>query len=272
MKQMSTPAIILPELPETIEWINIRVLPMRALIGRTVPLVWFWDYSSLNALRALPYLQEWHRRYAAHGLRVIGVHSPEFDFGKERSLVEDAVKRLGIDFPVAPDPEFEIWRLYGNEVWPALYLWDRRAVLRHHHFAEGGYEETERVIQELLREIDEEIEVPEPMTPLRMTDHAGALVKAPTPHNYLSEDRSGRAIAAGEELSVSYQGASAAAVLSGSGAVELEVDGVLRRILRLEGPRLYELMASGRHEQHELTLRFRDPARAYVFSFAAGPT
>jgi hypothetical protein len=266
-----TPEIILPELPESIEWINIRVLPMRALIGRTVPLVWFWDYCSLNALRALPYLQEWHRRYAGQGLRVIGVHSPEFDFGKDRSTVEEAVRRLGVEFPVAPDPEFEIWRLYGNEVWPALYLWDRRGVLRYHHFAEGGYEETERAIHSLLREIDETIELPETMTPLRGTDHAGVLVKAPTPHGYLAEDRAAREIAAGDELSVRYQGATAAAVLNGEGQVELEVDGELWRIIRLDGPRLYKLVESGRHEQHDLTLRFRDPARAYAFSFAAGP-
>jgi hypothetical protein len=244
---------------------------MRALIGRTVPLVWFWDYCSLNALRALPYLQEWHRRYAEHGLRVIGVHSPEFDFGKDRAVVEDAVQRLGIDFPVAPDAEFEVWRLYGNEVWPALYLWDRRGVLRYHHFAEGGYQETERVIQALVREIDQEIELPQPMPPLRKTDRAGALVKAPTPHHYLAEDRSGREIGAREELSIRYEGATAAAVLNGMGTVELEVDGELRRIMRLDGPRLYKLVESGRHEQHDLTLRFREPARAYAFSFAAGP-
>jgi hypothetical protein len=265
------PEIILPELPENIEWINIRVLPMRALIGRTVPLVWFWDYCSLNALRALPYLQEWHRRYAGHGLRVVGVHSPQFDFGKDRALVEHAVQRLGIDFPVAPDPRFEVWRLYGNEVWPALYLWDRRGVLRHHHFAEGGYEKTERCIQELLREIDEEAELSEPMQPLRETDRAGALVKAPTPHRYLAEDRSGREVAAGDELSIHYEGATAAAVLDGAGTVELSVDGELQRIISLDGPRLYKLVASAHHEQHDLTLRFREPARAYAFSFAAGP-
>jgi hypothetical protein len=263
--------VVLPELPQSIEWINIRALPMRALIGRTVPLVWFWDFCSLNALRSLPYLQEWHRRYAKDGLRVIGVQSPEFDFGKDRSIVEDAVRRLGIEFPIAPDPKFEIWRIYGNEVWPSLYLWDRRGLLRHRHFAEGGYEETERLIQTLLREIDETLELPEPMTPLRRTDHSGALVKAPTPHSYLSEERTGRAIGGGEALSIRYQGATAAAVLSGDGTVELEVDGELRRIIRLAGPRLYKLVESGRHEQHDLTLRFRDPAIAYAFSFAAGP-
>lgn len=265
------PYITLPELPKDITWINVRVMPMSTLLGRSVPLVWFWDYCSLNSLRALPYLVEWHRRYAEHGLRIIGVHSPQFDFANDASLVEGAVGKLGIEFAVAPDPQFEIWRLYGNEVWPALYLWDRRGILQHHHFGEGEYEQTERVIQALLREINDETGWPEPMAPLRKTDHFGALVHAPTPHTYLNEDRTGRNLEAGEELEVRYQGATAAVVLSGAGAVDLLVDGELRRRVRLDGPRLYKLVETGRHEEHHLTLRFLDPARAYAFSFAAGP-
>jgi hypothetical protein len=263
--------VSVPEFPAGVEWINIRALPMSTLLGRNVPLVWFWDYCSLNSLRALPYFQAWHHRYADHGLRVIGVHSPEFDFGKDRSLVEDAVRKLGIEFAVAPDPDFEIWRSYGNDVWPSLYLWDRRGLLRHLHFAEGGYEETERAIQELVREIADDVDLPEPLPPLRKTDRSGALVKPPTPHSYLTEDRSGRPIGAGEELSIRYRGATAAAVLDGSGAVALEVDGELRRVIRLDGPRLYKLVDSGQHEEHELKLSFREPARAYAFSFAPGP-
>jgi hypothetical protein len=245
---------------------------MSTLLGRSVPLVWFWDYCSLNSLRALPYLQAWHRRYSEHGLRVIGVHSPEFDFGKDRSLVEGAVRKLSIEFAVAPDPDFEIWRQYGNEAWPALYLWDRRGLLRHHHVAEGGYEQTERAIQELVREIHEDIDMPEPMPPLRKTDRPGTLVQPPTPHTYLTDDRSGREIGAGEQLSIRYQGATAAAVLDGRGAVRLEVDGEPRRIIQLDGPRLYKLVESGQHEEHELELHFlREEARAYAFSFAPGP-
>jgi hypothetical protein len=246
-------------------------MQMSTLLGRCVPLVWFWDYSSLNSLRALPYLQEWHRRYRDTGLRVIGVHSPQFDFGRQLSLVEDAVRRLGIEFAVVHDPEFEIWRLYGNEVWPALYLWDRRSVLRHYHFAEGGYDETERTIQQLLREIDDELELADPMEPLRETDRPGALVQAPTPHRYLADTNGGRAVAAGDQLAVRYRAASAAAVLDGNGEVDLELDRKPLRTIRLEGPRLYRLFDSRDSEEHELTLHFRDKARAYAFNFAAGP-
>src|SRR6185436_4964122 len=116
------------------------------------------------------------------------------------------VSRLGIEFPVAPDSEYEIWKAYGNEVWPALYLWDRRGVLRYYHFAEGAYEDTELAMQELLREIDDAVVLPDPMAPLRDTDAPGALVRPPTPHIYLEENRSARAVAEGERLRTRFAG------------------------------------------------------------------
>ena len=207
--------IAIPDFPPDLEWINARIVRLGTLLGRHAVLVWFWDYASLNSLRALPYVQEWDRRYRERGLRVFGIHSPQFDFGAERERVEAAVEQLGIEFAVAPDPAFEVWRAYGNEVWPALYLWDRRGVLRYYHFAEGAYEETERAIQELLLEIDEELDLPAPVSPIRDTDTPDALVHPPTPHSYLEPDRSGRAVKEGEQLSVKYAGAGAAAVLDG---------------------------------------------------------
>jgi hypothetical protein len=262
--------IPIPEFPPSVDWINASFVRLGTLLGQNAVLVWFWDYCSLNSLRALPYLQEWHRRYGRAGLRAIGVHSPQFDFGRERENVRNAVERLGILFPVAPDPGYEIWREYGNEVWPALYLWNRKGVLRYYHFAEGAYEETEQAIQELLLEIDDDQPLPQPVTPLRESDRAGAHIEVSTPHRYLEADRSGRAVAHGEQLSVRYGGAGAAAVLDGSGVVEVLVDGRPVRRLELDGPRLYELFETPRHEHHELTLRFEAPAIAYMFSFAPG--
>jgi hypothetical protein len=262
--------IALPEFPSTVRWINVPYLPTNTLLGSSVSLVWFWDYCSLNSLRSLPYLQEWNRRYSDFGLRVIGVHSPQFGFGADHSLVEDAVNRLGIEFAIAPDPDFQIWKLYGAEVWPSLYLWDRRGLLRHYQFGEGAYDETEIAVQELLREIDGEAEFPEPMPPLRRTDHPGALVRAPTAHSYLEEDRSGHLVRAGEELVVHYQAATAAAVLEGGGRVDVIVDGKRRRTIQLDRPRLYKLVESGQHEDHELKLFFRDDSHVYAFSFAPG--
>lgn len=263
--------IAIPEFPHTIEWLNTPFVRASMLIGRKVPLVWFWDCASLNALRALPYVREWHRRYAGTGLHVVGVHSPQFDFGRDAGVVERAALTLDVPFDIALDRDFEIWQLYGNEVWPSLYLWDRRGLLRHYHFGEGEYAQSERAIQELLMEIEPEVELPEPMAPLRETDRPNALVRAPTPHQYMEEDRSPRVVEAGDELAVRYQAAVAAAVLDGAGEVEVKVDGGPSRRVRLEGPGLYTLVESPGHEEHELRLRFLDDARAYAFSFGPGP-
>jgi hypothetical protein len=262
--------IAIPEFPPDLEWINARIVRLGTLLGRHAVLVWFWDYCSLNSLRALPYVQEWDRRYGDRGLRVFGIHSPQFDFGGHRTQVEAAVQRLGIEFAVAPDPAYEVWKAYGNEVWPALYLWDRRGILRYFHFAEGAYEDTERAIQELLLEIDDELELPEPMAPLRDTDRADALVHPPTAHTYLEPDRSGRSVREGERLGIRYVGAAAAAVLDGDGQVDVLVDGDHVRTIALDGSRLYELVEHEVHSEHELALVFRAPALAYAFSFAPG--
>jgi thioredoxin family protein len=259
--------IAIPDFPPDLDWINARIVRLGTLLGRHAVLVWFWDYCSLNSLRTLPYLKEWDRRYRDEGLRVFGIHSPQFDFGFDRDRVETAVQRLGIEFAVGPDPDFEIWKAYGNEVWPALYLWDRRGVLRYYHFAEGDYEQTERAIQELLLEVDEELELPEPVTPVRDTDAPDALVRTPTPHTYLEPDRSGRPVTAGERLRIRYAGGGAAAVLDGHGKVDVLLDGERVLTVTMDGPRLYDLVDHGAHAEHELALVFQAPARAYAFSF-----
>jgi AhpC/TSA family protein len=262
--------IYAPEFPPSTTWVNAAFMRMGTLLGRNAALVWFWDYTNLNSIRALPYLREWHSRYSRHGLKVIGVHSPQFEFGKDPARVEEAAARLDIPFPIAADSDYAIWRLYGTEVWPSLYLWDRRGTLSHHHFAEGGYRETELAIHAALREIEPDVELPDPMAPLRPTDAPGALVEPPTPHQYLEPDRSGRPIGAGEQLSIRYGGASAAAVLDGSGGVEVLLNGEWINTFELEGPRLYEVVDTGHHQRHELTLVFDAPATAYAFSFAPG--
>jgi hypothetical protein len=263
--------IYAPEFPPATTWINAAFMRMGTLLGRNAALVWFWDYTNLNSIRALPYLREWHNRYASLGLKVIGVHSPQFEFGRDPDRVEQAAGRLDVPFPIAADSDYAIWRLYGTEVWPSLYLWDRRGTLRHHHFAEGAYRETELAIHEALREIEPGVELPEPMPPLRPTDAPGALVEPPTPHQYLEPDRSGRPIGAGEQLSVRYAGAGAAAVLDGRGGVEVLLNGEWIDTFELEGPRLYEVVDTGHHQRHELTLVFDAPATAYAFSFPPGP-
>ena len=212
------------------DWLGVAFLRMDKQLGQNAVLVEFWDFARINSLRTLPYVQGWHARYAERGLRVIGVHSPGYSFGREREPVERAVERLGIRHPVLLDPELVVWRLYGNKGWPARYLFDRRGVLRDVHFGEGGYEETERAIQDCLLEIDEELELPEPLEPIRPEDAPGALLRPQTADIALPRDRERlelvrdwtdgedwiAAADAGAAATAQWEGGEAWAVLSGS--------------------------------------------------------
>jgi thiol-disulfide isomerase/thioredoxin len=139
----------LPALAGAIEWINSPPLTAAALRGKVV-LVDFWTYTCINWRRTLPYVRAWAEKYKDHGLVVIGVHTPEFSFEKALDNVHRAMPGLDIHYPVPVDSDYVIWRAFRNQYWPALYLADARGRIRHHQFGEGGYEETERIIQELL--------------------------------------------------------------------------------------------------------------------------
>ncbi|NUU39271.1 cytochrome c biogenesis protein DipZ [Pseudomonas sp. C2B4] len=141
----------LPPLEGAVQWLNSPPLDAQALKGKVV-LVDFWTYSCINCLRSLPYVKAWAEKYRDQGLVVIGVHAPEFAFERNVDNVSKAMKDLGIDYPVAIDNEFKIWRAFNNEYWPAHYFADAQGRIRYHHFGEGEYAESERVIQQLLRE------------------------------------------------------------------------------------------------------------------------
>ncbi|BFT61383.1 cytochrome c biogenesis protein CcdA [Pseudomonas moorei] len=141
----------LPPLSGAVQWLNSPPLDAQALKGKVV-LVDFWTYSCINCLRTLPYVKAWAEKYRDQGLVVIGVHAPEFAFERDIKNVTQAMKDLGINYPVAIDNEFKIWRAFNNEYWPAHYFADAQGRIRYHHFGEGEYAESERVIQQLLRE------------------------------------------------------------------------------------------------------------------------
>jgi cytochrome c biogenesis protein CcdA/thiol-disulfide isomerase/thioredoxin len=141
----------MPELNGAVEWLNSPPLTRASLRGKVV-LVDFWTYSCINCLRTLPYVEAWAQKYKDHGLVVIGVHSPEFAFEKSPDNVKRAVRDLGVTYPVALDSNLAIWQAFNNEYWPAHYFIDAQGRIRHHHFGEGEYDESERVIQQLLRE------------------------------------------------------------------------------------------------------------------------
>ncbi|TAN22361.1 MAG: cytochrome c biogenesis protein DipZ [Acidobacteria bacterium] len=141
----------MPSLSGATGWLNSQRLTRKSLRGKVV-LIDFWTYSCINCLRSLPYIEGWAQKYKSQGLVVIGVHSPEFAFERDLSNVRAAVGRLKLTFPIAVDSDHKIWNAFNNEYWPADYFVDANGNIRFHHFGEGQYGESERVIQELLAE------------------------------------------------------------------------------------------------------------------------
>ena len=134
------------------EWLTSRPLTAAGLRGKVV-LIEFWTFSCINWMRSLPYVRAWAEKYRDRGLVVIGVHSPEFEFERDVGNVRRAVKAMRIDFPVAIDNDFAVWRGFDNAYWPALYFVDAAGHIRHHRFGEGEYQQSELVIQQLLAEV-----------------------------------------------------------------------------------------------------------------------
>jgi thiol-disulfide isomerase/thioredoxin len=141
----------MPDLGGAIGWLNSAPLTRKSLSSRVV-LVNFWTYTCINSLRPLPYVKSWAAKYKEAGLVVIGAHTPEFSFEKERVNVENAVRDLKVTYPVAIDSNYRVWQAFNNEYWPAAYFIDGKGRIRYHHFGENEYGESERVIQELLKE------------------------------------------------------------------------------------------------------------------------
>ncbi len=141
----------LPPLTGLGPWINSPPLNREELKGKVV-LIDFWTYSCINCLRTLPSLKQWDAKYRDKGLVIIGVHAPEFAFERDLANVSKAVKDLGIDYPVALDNRYALWRAFKNRYWPAHYFIDAQGRVRYHHFGEGGYAESEQVIRQLLAE------------------------------------------------------------------------------------------------------------------------
>jgi thiol-disulfide isomerase/thioredoxin len=141
----------LPSLDGATAWLNSPALTSQGLRGKVV-LVEFWTYSCINWRRTLPYVRAWSEKYKDKGLVVIGVHMPEFEFEKDLDNVRQATKAMRVDYPVAIDSNYAVWRAFNNNYWPALYFVDADGRIRHHQFGEGDYQLSERIIQQLLTE------------------------------------------------------------------------------------------------------------------------
>jgi thiol-disulfide isomerase/thioredoxin len=147
-------------------WLNSEPLTPDRLRGRVV-LVDFWTYTCVNWLRTLPYVRAWAAKYEGAGLTVVGVHTPEFGFEQNADNVVEQARILDVGYPIALDNDYEVWGAFANHYWPAVYLADAAGRIRHHHFGEGEYAQTEMVIQQLLldagaRELDQSLVSVEP--------------------------------------------------------------------------------------------------------------
>jgi thiol-disulfide isomerase/thioredoxin len=141
----------LPSFAGATGWLNSAPLSSEGLQGKVV-LLQIWTYTCINWIRTLPYVRAWADKYSSHGLMVIGVHSPEFEFEKDAENVRRAAKAMNVSFPIAIDSDFAIWRALNNQAWPALYFVDSQGRIRHRHYGEGEYAQSERIIQYLLDE------------------------------------------------------------------------------------------------------------------------
>jgi cytochrome c biogenesis protein CcdA/thiol-disulfide isomerase/thioredoxin len=285
---------VAPDFQKIDAWVNSPPLTMQKLRGKVV-LIDFWTYSCINCLRTLPHLKAWYARYHREGLEIVGVHTPEFAFEHSLSNVRSACKRLGVTYPVALDNDYGTWNAYANQYWPAEYLVDRRGHIRRVHFGEGEYGEAETAIRNLLGERlgpmtrvadDTPRELTSPESYLgydRLTRFLGTPVHVDQPWRYYFSPslpqnnlsyggtwtiRKERAVAgAGARLRYHFHAKNVYLVLSGSGRVDVLVDGRKERVVRVDGDRLYTLVSSPRVRDAILELHFTPGVAGYAFTF-----
>jgi cytochrome c biogenesis protein CcdA/thiol-disulfide isomerase/thioredoxin len=287
-----------PELTGLSNWINSDPLTFRKLRGKVV-LVDFWTYSCINCLRTLPHVKAWYSTYRNRGLVVLGVHTPEFAFEHVPGNVRGAVRRLGIHYPVALDNDYGTWNAFRNQYWPAKYLIDRRGNLRYFHFGEGEYDTTEARIRTLLGEsagmlpVANELSDNTPKAPLtpetylgyrRLARFAQSTIQPGQFADYGFPDRElkqselaydGRwrvnpeeiVAGLGARLRLAFTARKVFLVLGGQGNVRVYLDGKPRKVVHVDGSRLYTLLSLPEHREGLLELRFDPGVRGYAFTF-----
>jgi thiol-disulfide isomerase/thioredoxin len=181
----------LPSLNGATAWLNSTPFASGDLRGRVV-VAQFWTYTCVNWLRTLPYLRAWADKYRDSGLVVIGVHTPEFSFEHNLDNVRQAARAMQVEYPIAVDNDYAIWDAFSNQYWPALYFADASGRIRHHHFGEGNYDESERVVQQLLTDAGASAVAPELVTvEPRGAELAADWANVKSPETYLGSGRTG---------------------------------------------------------------------------------
>ena len=284
-------------------WLNTpggRGLDWAGLRGKVV-LIDFWTYSCINCQRALPHVEAWYSRYRADGFVVVGVHTPEFAFEHVVSNVVAASHQLGVAYPVAVDDSYATWNAYHNSYWPAEYLVDATGEVRHVHFAEGEYPQTESLIRDLLVAAHPGIVLPPPtdvadLTPqnainpetylgyerLQYLGGANPVPDQPYAYSFPSSVVPGEYALSGTwtigaeastaganaQLELGFQADDIYLVLGGTGTVGVSVDGKNRQTVTVNGiPRLYTLLSGPRLQTGVLTLTLSSGVQAYDFTF-----
>src|SRR4051812_25156588 len=281
-------------------WVNSPPLTPEALRGKVV-LVDFWEYTCVNWIRTAPYVKAWSRDYASLGLVVVGVHAPEFEFGKRTDNIDRGIRDHGLTYPIAIDNGFIVWRAFGNDAWPAKYLFDDRGRLVRRWVGEGSYDEIEREIRRLLVAARPGIQMPS------VSDESSTFAKTGqtsyarvTNETYIGGDRRepGAVTLKGDwhtdhqyvelkngngEIVIPFTAGEVNLVMqpgpSGRAAVSVLLDGQpvgeargmdvgTDGVARLDRSGMIRLVAGAPQRRHVLTLRFNDPGlRAYVFTF-----
>jgi cytochrome c biogenesis protein CcdA/thiol-disulfide isomerase/thioredoxin len=274
-------------------WINSRPLTLSQLRGKVV-LIDFWTYSCINCLRTLPHLKSWYATYHDKGLVIVGVHTPEFAFEHVTSNVRSAVKRLGISYPVMQDNRYKTWDNYANQYWPAEYLIDKQGHIRHTHFGEGEYDQTESLIRRLLGDDGTHARQIADATPTglltpesylgyaRLSNYAG---RNPVPNkfvqytfpssllaNTLAYDGSWRVgaqaitAAKGARLRLQFEASNVYLVAGGRGTIQALANGKPIGTVHVDAQRLYTVR-TGKPTAALLELRFSPGVQAYSFTF-----
>jgi cytochrome c biogenesis protein CcdA/thiol-disulfide isomerase/thioredoxin len=285
---------VAPPLKPDGAWINTQPLTLAQLRGKVV-LVDFWTYSCINCLRTLPHLKSWYATYRKDGFVIVGIHTPEFAFEHVTSNVRDAVKRLGITYPVVQDNRFKTWDAYANQYWPAEYLIDKTGHIRHTNFGEGEYGKTESLIRQLLGAKGAKARQVADATPTglltpetylgyaRLANYVGTAVSpdseanyklpAAVPQNtfaYGGEWRiGGQEVIAGKgaKLRLHFHAKNVYVVLGGHGSVRALINGKPVGTLHVNAQRLYTVRASPTTADATLELQFTPGIQGYSFTF-----